>query len=263
MDPTSPPTSRLLSRMAGADRGRLPGSAFLILPLGATEYHGPHAPLGLDSTVARGLAEALAQRRDALVLPAIDYSFTPLITSPELGSLSVSAATFLPYLTDVLRAVFRSGARRLLALNAHSENQFSLRLAAEQVALEFRGASVLMVDWWKLLPATAPDGGAWFPGQPGNGHGHGGPVEVSVSAAFDQAGVAPSLSADIPYESPWWAPAARVVGAGQAPEGFRGYHGAVSSIDAIRGREMVDAVVQVLERLVDDWLQRADGAETA
>lgn len=260
MDPTTAATTRRLSRLAGADRGRLPGSAFLILPLGATEYHGPHAPLGLDSTVARGLADALAERRDALVLPSIDYSFTPLITSKELGSLSVSPASFLPYLTDVLRAVFRSGARRLLALNAHSENQFSLRLAAEQVALEFEGASVLMVDWWKLLPPAAPDGGAWFPGQPGDGHGHGGPVEVSVSAAFDMAGVDPALSADIAYESPWWAKAGRVVGAGQAPDGFSGYHGAVSTIDAARGRQMVEAVVQVLERLVDDWLARADGA---
>jgi hypothetical protein len=51
------------------------------------------------------------------------------------------------------------------------------------------------------------------------------------------------------------------VGQGQAPAGFAGYHGRVSSIDLDRGRAVADQVTGALARLVDDWLSRAqDGA---
>jgi len=49
-----------------------------------------------------------------------------------------------------------------------------------------------------------------------------------------------------------------VLGEGQAPAGFDGYHGRVSEVDASAGEAIVAAVLPRLERLVDDWLGRAD-----
>jgi hypothetical protein len=90
------------------------------------------------------------------------------------------------------------------------------------------------------------------------GHGHGGPLEISVTAAFDERGVvAADAAADVAYEAPWWRGQAQVVGVGQAPVGFAGYHGRVSEIDADVGREVVAQVTERLSQVVDGWLARA------
>ena len=59
---------------------RLPGveqqiarSPRVLVPLGATEQHGPHAPFGTDSILATEVCERLARRIDAVVAPAVPY----------------------------------------------------------------------------------------------------------------------------------------------------------------------------------------------
>jgi creatinine amidohydrolase len=240
--------------LPGVQARRLQDARFVALPLGSVEYHGPHAPLGVDTTLAVGFARALAARADGVALPPIAYTYASTLTSARPGTLSVGAEPFLAYLREVLAALVRQGVTRVVALNAHSENQHALRLAAESVATDAPTASVLLVEWWKLVtPEDAPTFSE------AGGHGHGGPVEVSTTAAFDPAGVLRATAPDIPYEAPWWRGAAQVVGAGQAPSGFDGYHGRVSEIDAAAGAAIRDAVLARLERLVDDWLERAAG----
>jgi creatinine amidohydrolase len=241
-------------RLGGVERDRLVTAPFVALPLGSVEYHGPHAPLGTDTTLAVGFAGRIAEAFGALQLPPIAYAFAPGITSGERGTLSLAPEVYLAYLTEVLLAIARSGATRILALNGHSENQYALRLAAERLALEVPETSLLAVNWWKLVDRS-PDGFSEH-----GGHGHGGPLEISTTAAFDPMGVAPELAENIPYRPLWWRQAAQIVGRGQAPDGFAGYHGRVDEIDAARGNEVVDRVMVALERLVRDWLERADAA---
>lgn len=245
----SPSTSAL--HLAGSAADRLASAPFGILPVGSLEYHGPNAALGTDSTLASGFAERLARTRDCLVFPTIHYSFVPRLTADHGPAVSVAPAVFLAYLTEVVGGLVGAGVERLLVINGHSENQYALRLAAETVTGANPRASVLVCNWWRLAPAGLFDDA--------DGHGHGGPLEISTAAAFDAGGV--NLSApredDIPYEAPWWRGAAQVVGRGQAPQGFRGYHGQVSRFDVAKGERIVEVVSAELSRLVDDWLERA------
>ena len=240
--------------LPGSEADRLRTSRFVVLPLGSVEYHGAHAPLGTDTTLASGFARELGRRFDCVELPAIAYTFASSLTVARPGTLSVASPVFLAYLEEVLRALARAGATRVLALNAHSENQFACRLAAEGLATERPEVSVAIVDWWRFVRADVA-GGAF--GEAG-GHGHGGPLEISATAAFDPAGVDPSRSPDVAYEAPWWRGAAQVVGAGGAPSGFEGYHGRVSEISVEAGRAVVDDALEGLTRFVGDWLARAD-----
>jgi creatinine amidohydrolase len=239
--------------LSGSEADRLRTAGFLVLPLGSVEYHGPHAPLGTDTTLASGFARALAERFDCVVLPAIAYSFAPMVTASRPGTLSVAPAVFLAYLEEVVGALARAGARRVLLLNGHSENQFAARLAAERVAVRHPDLSVAIANWWRFVPAEGGD--ATF--SESGGHGHGGPLEISTTAAFDERGIDPSLAADVPYEAPWWRQAAQVVGAGGAPPGFVGYHGRVSEISAEAGRVAVEGALTRLARFVEEWLARA------
>ncbi len=248
--------SRNVLTLAGAERASFSSAPFAVLPVGSIEYHGPGAPFGTDTTLATGFAERLATVRDCLVFPAVSYSFVPRLTLRHGPGVSVSPDVFLAYMTEVLRGIFATGVSRLLVINGHSENQYALRLAAETVTSEAPTASLLVCNWWKLAPAGL------FPEN--DGHGHGGPLEISTTAALsDESGggagvrAATATAADIPYEAPWWRGAAQVVGRGQEPLGFAGYHGQVSLIDVAKGEQVVTAVTQELARLVDDWLARA------
>jgi creatinine amidohydrolase len=249
--------------LRGADRDRAAALPFSVLPLGSLEYHGDHAPFGTDTTLARGFAERLAARRDCLLFPTLAYAFIPRLTLDHGPGASVAPDVYLAHLTQVLRGLLSFGPRRILVLNGHSENQHAARLAAEALHAAEPDVSAAIVNWWKLADTPWRDDLA-DPWHEGGGHGHGGPLEISVAGAFDPAGVrAPADdSADVPYEAPWWRGAAQVVGRGQAPEGFAGYHGRVSAIDLERGRRIADQVAGELVRFVDDWLARVDAEGT-
>ena len=252
-----------LTTLAGRDRDRIAGLPFAVLPVGSLEFHGDHAPFGTDTTLAAGFADALAARRPCLVLPPIPYVFVPPLTRDHGPGVSVPAEVFLAYATAVLDGIAGIGVTRVLLLNGHSENQYPLRLAAERTCERRRDLSVLLVNWWQLVdPAPGAAAAVAFTERGGNGHG--GPLEISVTAAFDPAGVVPATAdADVAYEAPWWRGMAQVVGLGQAPVGFAGYHGRVSEIDVAAGRAVVDQVLERLAGVVDGWLARAQGVAGA
>lgn len=85
----------------------------LILPIGATEPHGPHLPLDTDvrisEAVADGAAAALARRgRDAWVLPPFSYGLNDF-GSPFPGNVTVREATLEALLTDVCLSLAQPG----------------------------------------------------------------------------------------------------------------------------------------------------------
>jgi creatinine amidohydrolase len=248
-----------VTRLRGGDHREAAALPFSLLPIGSIEYHGDHAPFGTDVTLAEGLARRLAGLRPCLVFPPLAYTFAPRLTRRFGPAVSVHPEPFLGYLSEVLAGVAAFGPRRVLVLNGHSENQYALRLAAETVCEAQPEASVAIVNWWRLAQAV-PAEGAEDPWGEGGGHGHGGPLEISVTAALDPEGIRIPHDGrhDIPYEAPWWRSAAQVVGRGQAPVGFIGHHGKVSAIEIERGELVADQVTNELARFVDDWLARAE-----
>jgi creatinine amidohydrolase len=238
---------------------RIKDIEFAIVPFGSVEYHGPHASLGTDTALANGLSERLSLRFRTLVFPPITYTFTPHTTASRPGSLWLSPTTMLAYVYEVLKAVRSQGIDRIFALNAHSENQHLLRLAAEQLCREHPEVSVLYLNWWKLVPPLEDKDGPLF--SEGGGHGHGGPLEISAAASIDSSGFDPAQGKNIPYEKVWWKQAGQIVGRGQNPADWDGYHGKIDEIDLDKGRRIVEEAVHAIEKVVNDWLQRAGGVQ--
>jgi creatinine amidohydrolase len=98
----------------------------LLLPVGAVEPHGPHAPLGTDLIIASGISEraAGALARDAgvhaLVLPPIPYGLTRYAAAFR-GAIHVEEATLHALVVDVCRAVAANGFPRVAIVNHHFE----------------------------------------------------------------------------------------------------------------------------------------------
>ncbi|MEZ5583112.1 MAG: creatininase family protein [Candidatus Competibacteraceae bacterium] len=112
------------------------GATTVIWPLGATEQHGPHLPLGTDTFRAISLAERLAEQLPgALVAPVM-----PVGCSDEhsgfAGLLSFDHATLTQIIVDCARRMTCWGIRRLILLSAHGGNIRALALATEQLAEE-------------------------------------------------------------------------------------------------------------------------------
>jgi len=116
----------------------------VVLPLGATEQHGPHLPVDTDTRLATELAERVARRLgDALVAPAI-----PVGPSEEHavfpGTVSVSPDTLDALLRDYVDSFERQGFERVVVLPGHGGSFPTVDAAYPDLARE-TGVDVVAV----------------------------------------------------------------------------------------------------------------------
>ncbi len=110
--------SLLLGDLAYPALQRREGAVHL-LPLGATEPHGPHAPLSTDTIISVGIcrraAESLRGEVDVLVLPPLPYGVTRY-GADFPGAVSISEETLRSLVTEIC-----SGLKRVVLVNSHLE----------------------------------------------------------------------------------------------------------------------------------------------
>lgn len=96
-----------------------------VLPVAATEQHGPHLPLSTDTIIAEGHIERTIERLPpnlpAVFLPtqAIAWSLEH-VSSP--GTLTLDWDTVTRTWLEIGACVARSGVRKLVIVNAHGGN---------------------------------------------------------------------------------------------------------------------------------------------
>jgi creatinine amidohydrolase len=132
-DLTSPQVAELLA----GDR-----KPVLLLPIGAVEPHGPHAPLGTDAIISTGMcARATAQLDGSgiavLTLPPLPYGVTRYAAAFP-GAISVSEDTLRAIVVDVCHSLVQQGFRRIVVVNNHFEPEHvaALRRAVDMVNLD-------------------------------------------------------------------------------------------------------------------------------
>jgi creatinine amidohydrolase len=104
--------------------------AIAVLPVGATEQHGPHLPLGTDSINVDALCVQAAQREpDVYVLPCVPYGVSHNHIDFQ-GTLTLQPETLIAVVVDVIRSLCGHGFRRVLIVNGHGGNNATLDVAA-------------------------------------------------------------------------------------------------------------------------------------
>ena len=133
---------------AALDRGR----TVAVLPLGATEQHGPHLPLSVDHALVDGILQAalakLAADVPVLVLPTQQVGYSPEHGAFD-GTLTLPYETVLATWIAIGEGVARAGMRKLLLFNAHGGQVSLLDIAAR----ELRARANLITyscSWWNL-----------------------------------------------------------------------------------------------------------------
>ena len=159
------------------------GGDLLVVPLGATEQHGPHLPLGTDTIIASALASAL----DAVIAPALPYG-----SSGEHAGFAGTLSIGREALEHVLVELGRSAPfARVLFVCAHGGNAEPLAAAVRTLRAEGRDARAWSPRWGAAPPrdtATPPRSAAAPPrsaaAPPRDADAHAGRIETSLMLAL-------------------------------------------------------------------------------
>lgn len=103
-----------------------------ILPLGATEQHGHHMPLGVDIYLAEAMSRRLSERTGALMLPAMPFGYS-WVWRDIPGTVSIQQHHVESIIKDVAHSVSRYGVKLLVLVNGHDSNKTSMKYAAREL----------------------------------------------------------------------------------------------------------------------------------
>jgi mycofactocin system creatininase family protein len=158
-----------LATMAWPDVAEVANRSLLAIPLGSTEQHGPHLPCTTDSDIAVALADALADRRDDVVVaPALPYGSAGEHAGFP-GTLSIGGPVFEQVVLELVRSA--DAFAGVVLVSAHGGNASALARAVATLRSEGR----------KVL--------AWSPVAAG-GDAHAGHTETSLVLALRPEAVA-------------------------------------------------------------------------
>ncbi len=234
--------SRLLLQELTREEARtIAGETLAVFPVGATEQHGPHLPVGTDTFtvehIAREAAAQIAAEVPVVVVPTMPFGSSHHHL-PFGGTMSLSTDTYYRAIYDLTESLIASGFRRIFILNGHGGNHELVQLVARDLALKhpvnIGAGSYWTVAWDALVEAQAH--------VPGRLPGHAGAFETSQMLELRPELVRRPLPR-------------RNDGAASDPRGFAPYrsevHGSWQAIgghtdsparaDAARGRIYLDA----------------------
>jgi creatinine amidohydrolase len=171
---------------------RVAEGAVAFIPLGATEQHGQHLPLGVDAILPAAICETVARRVGGVIVPVLAYGNR---SQPRTGggpafpgTINIAAQTFSLLLRDIITELYRHGVRRIAIVNGHFENIWpsieGIELALDQIGRASADAlKILRFDHWEMIrPETLA---RVFPnGYPGIELEHASVIETSMMLAL-------------------------------------------------------------------------------
>ena len=181
--------SRFWADLCTRDFAQLdPARTIAVLPVAATEQHGPHLPLSVDSVLADGIVDAslphLAPELSVLFLPTQAVGLSPEHARFP-GTLTLQTETVLRLWTDIGESVAAAGVRKLLLFNSHGGQVSVLDLVARDLRARLN-LLVYSCSWFNLPlhDAQGQDLNALFSAEEHRFGIHGGEIETSMMLAL-------------------------------------------------------------------------------
>jgi creatinine amidohydrolase len=158
------------------------------LPVGATEQHGPHLPLGVDVYLPTHVAAKVAAEVGGLVAPTIPYGYKSQPRSGGgqafPGTTSLAAHTLSLVVRDVIYDLGLHGVRRFVIVNGHFENTWPIIEGLDLAMRELRrdgidDVTAVRLEYWDFVHRQTLD--RLFPeGFPGTDLEHASLLETSM-----------------------------------------------------------------------------------
>lgn len=233
-----------------------------VLPVAATEQHGPHLPLNVDTTLVDGIIAAslphLPESLDVLFLPtqavgkSNEHQRFP-------GTLTLSAETLIRLWTEIGESVARAGVRKLVLFNAHGGQVSVMDIVARDLRTRC-DLLVYSVNWYDLPLGDEVNG--LFPPEEHRFGVHAGEIETSMMLALKPDQVDMTQARDFRSTSQDRAQSYPILGNGRSAKlgwQMQDYHPQGAAGNAARATaEKGQAVVQAAGRQLALLLQEVD-----
>jgi creatinine amidohydrolase len=133
-----------------------PSRTIALLPIAATEQHGPHLPVGTDAILNRGCLELMIPQ----VPETMDLRILPLEAAGKSnehlwarGTVTHAAVTLIEAWTEIGLSVARAGVRKLVMVNSHGGNEEIMGIVARE--LRVRAGMLVVKTGWTRFPPPA------------------------------------------------------------------------------------------------------------
>ena len=162
-----------------------------LLPLGATEQHGPHLPCGTDTFQVSYLADAFARAYPEPVwrLPTLPITVSHMHRGSP-GTVWLTNGTLAAVVTDVVLALRHEGITKVVVLNGHGGN-FVVRPIVQDLNRDHADLQVIL--------AEPPAGERVFDEPPGSIHAGESETSRLLHVAPELVQLHLAVSTDVPY----------------------------------------------------------------
>ena len=128
----------------------------LLLPVGATEQHGPHLPVNTDTMIASAACALASAQTRSPVMPALNYTVSLGHTEKWPGTFAIFQETLMSTVCEVARWALATGWKRLLLVNSHFSNDAPLRCAVDRLRFDFPGQLMIATrNTWQVTSNIA------------------------------------------------------------------------------------------------------------
>jgi creatinine amidohydrolase len=254
-----PLPSRYWADLATTDFAGLdPASTVAVLPLGATEQHGPHLPLAVDQCLVDGIVERalplLPAAARVLVLPTQQVGYSPEHAQFP-GTLTLPIETVIATWVALGECVAKAGVRKLLLFNAHGGQVSVMDIVARELRMRCN-LIVYSANWWNL--PLGDEVNALFSADEHRFGVHGGEIETSLMLALAADLVRMAQARDFPSSSRERAAHYPILGNGRSAKlgwamqdyNTQGAAGNAAAASAEKGEALLAAAAQQLALLL-------------
>lgn len=254
-------SSRLLNEITRDEARAIAPGALVLLPVGATEQHGPHLPTGTDTFavehLAREAARTVSDRVPIVVAPTLPFGSSHHHL-PFGGTMSLGTETYYRVVFDLAESLIVGGFRRIMILNGHGGNNELIQLVVRDLAIKhpahLAAASYWMPAWDALVGREAHLDGR-LPG-------HAGAFETSLMLALRPELVReprPHRDAAAGADPRSSSPPVRLETHGSWQQ-IDGYSDSPDRGSAERGRAFLEAIVESVGRALIEFDAATRGA---
>lgn len=253
--------SRFWSQLTTTDFAALDAARTVaVLPVGATEQHGPHLPLSVDQSLVDGIVARalplLPAEASVLVLPTQAVGYSPE-HADFAGTLTLPVETVIATWVALGECVARAGVRKLLLFNAHGGQVSLLDVVARELRVRC-GLIVYGCSWWNL--PLGDDVTGQFSADEHRFGVHAGEIETSLMLALAPDTVRMGEARDFPSSSRERAAKYAVLGNGRSAKlgwAMRDYNpqgaaGNAAGASAAKGEAVLQAAARELARLLGE-----------
>lgn len=228
-----------------------------VLPIAATEQHGPHLGVGVDTYIAEGNLAAARQ----LLPDDLPVTFLPVLWVGKSnehisfpGTVTLSAETLIRVIGEIGESVVRAGVKKLVIVNSHGGNVSAMDIAARDLRVRL-GILTVHVSWHRL---GYPDG-LYSAAEQAYGI-HGGEIETSQILHVkpdiaDMSKAADFVSAAVGMEQSYKrlrATSPTAIGWMSEDLSAAGAIGNAAAATAEKGRETADHAARAFVELLED-----------